>query len=179
MSNDRRYIVKRENVKTGKVVTLSDPDRPMTHAEAVTFKSKMMPYRWARDFLEEVETRAKNPARKTRKKNPTTVHVDVNSHNTKGRNVRAKNPARRRAQKSPVLFPDKKSPSYYVVRFVVNGVQHYVKSVAGARVQTAPTEDGAKKFTDYDDAENFARQHAELFRAVGGKLLSIPSVVIL
>jgi hypothetical protein len=66
----RMYHVVRINERTGKKITLSAT--PMTHQEAVTFKSKQTEYEWARDQLEEVLTETAK-AKEDKTEEPTKV----------------------------------------------------------------------------------------------------------
>jgi hypothetical protein len=55
-ADDRRYHVVVINERTGEKQIVSRPEEPLTHAEGVTFLSKMSDYPWRRKQLEEVET---------------------------------------------------------------------------------------------------------------------------
>jgi len=53
-ADDRRYHVVVINERTGEKQIVSRPEEPLTHAEGVTFLSKMSDYPWRRKQLEEV-----------------------------------------------------------------------------------------------------------------------------
>ena len=60
-SSDRRYHVVVVNERTGAKHIVSRPDEPLTHAEGVTFLSKMSAYPGRRNQLQEVDDSSENP----------------------------------------------------------------------------------------------------------------------